>query len=177
MQPHMIRILAIDLDGTLLNREREISQPNLAAVSAAVLAGVTVVLASGRIRPSMAPFAHELGLHGAMICSNGAHVICVGERELLHRDRFATLERLGRVRDADAAAPEHAEDPVPPDYGPGGQVVPHGRRAYAAAGSDQRTRRRRPGAPVSGAAAARRPRAAVTSTTASPARLHGEPVS
>lgn len=80
----MIRLLAIDLDGTLLNQERQISIANQEAVAAAKRAGVMVVLASGRIEPSMAPFAAALGLDGAMICSNGAHVLGMHGTEILH---------------------------------------------------------------------------------------------
>lgn len=70
------RLLAIDLDGTLLNKEKKISQANIEAVKAAQDAGIIVVLASGRIRPSMLPFATTLGLdQGPMISGNGTHVM------------------------------------------------------------------------------------------------------
>lgn len=77
-----IKLLAIDLDGTLLDRTRNISNPNREAIADAVSAGVEVVLASGRFQPSMAPFAEALGLVGPMICSNGAHVIGRNRQEL-----------------------------------------------------------------------------------------------
>jgi Cof subfamily protein (haloacid dehalogenase superfamily) len=80
----MIRLVAIDLDGTMLSRERQIPERNKMAVQAASQAGVMVVLASGRIAPSMRPFADQLGLNGAMICSNGAHVTGRSGEELLH---------------------------------------------------------------------------------------------
>jgi len=80
----MIRLIAIDLDGTLLDHTRDIPAANIEAVSAARDAGVCVVLASGRIRPSMEPFAARLGLTGPMICANGAHVVGEAGREILH---------------------------------------------------------------------------------------------
>jgi Cof subfamily protein (haloacid dehalogenase superfamily) len=67
-----IKLLAIDLDGTLLTSDKKISKDNIRAIQLAKQAGVRVVLASGRIGPSMLPFATELGLdRGPMICGNG----------------------------------------------------------------------------------------------------------
>jgi len=78
----MIRLLAIDLDGTLLRSDRRISETNRSAIRRAQSAGITVLLASGRIRPSMQPFANELGLNGPMVCGNGTHAFIDGDREL-----------------------------------------------------------------------------------------------
>jgi len=70
-----IKLLAIDLDGTLLASDKRISQQNRAAIQVARQGGIRVVLASGRIGPSMLPFATELGLEqGPMICGNGTIV-------------------------------------------------------------------------------------------------------
>lgn len=44
----MYKLIALDMDGTLLNSEREISAENKAAIAAARAQGVVVVLASGR---------------------------------------------------------------------------------------------------------------------------------
>jgi Cof subfamily protein (haloacid dehalogenase superfamily) len=67
-----IKLLAIDLDGTLLTHDKRILAENAEAIRLAQEAGVTVVLASGRIPPSMAPFAAQLGLDaGPMISGNG----------------------------------------------------------------------------------------------------------
>jgi Cof subfamily protein (haloacid dehalogenase superfamily) len=69
-----IRLLAIDLDGTLLTRDKRILASSSEAIREAQDAGVTVVLATGRIRPSMVPFAKQLGLaDGPAICGNGTH--------------------------------------------------------------------------------------------------------
>ncbi len=73
---HRVRLIAIDLDGTLLTSDRQIHPDNLAAIRHARREGIVVVLASGRIRPSIAPFAAELELGaGPIICSNGAHIV------------------------------------------------------------------------------------------------------
>jgi len=78
----MIRLLAIDLDGTLLGPDRRISVANKVAIDRARAAGITVMLASGRIQPSMQPFADMLGLDGPMICGNGTHAFVSPGEEL-----------------------------------------------------------------------------------------------
>jgi Cof subfamily protein (haloacid dehalogenase superfamily) len=79
---HPIRLLALDLDGTLLNSERKLSPRNRDAVKAAVKQGVTVVLASGRIQSSLKPFADQMELNGPFVCGNGAHVVGTNMDEL-----------------------------------------------------------------------------------------------
>ncbi|HEY0865759.1 MAG TPA: Cof-type HAD-IIB family hydrolase [Fimbriimonas sp.] len=69
-----IRLLAVDLDGTLLTSGRVPHPDSAEAMRRAASAGVTVVLASGRIRTSMHPFAREVGLASPMISCNGAYI-------------------------------------------------------------------------------------------------------
>ena len=44
----MIKLIATDMDGTLLNAAHEISQPNIDAIKYAQEQGITVVIATGR---------------------------------------------------------------------------------------------------------------------------------
>lgn len=82
----MIRLLAIDLDGTLLTPSRTIHPKAIEAISRAKEAGVIVLLASGRIRPSMLKFAQVVGLaDGPMICGNGTHAMLSSTVELMCR--------------------------------------------------------------------------------------------
>ena len=48
MANHDIKVLALDLDGTLTNDQKEITPRTRAALDAALAQGVTIVLASGR---------------------------------------------------------------------------------------------------------------------------------
>ena len=57
-----IRVLALDLDGTLTNDQKEITPRTRAALERAMDQGVTVVLASGRPTAGVRPVAQELGL-------------------------------------------------------------------------------------------------------------------
>lgn len=88
----MIQLIAIDLDGTLLDSNRLIPQENTEAIRQAVKQGVVVVPASGRIGPSIKPFSDQLGLDGTMVCCNGAHVLS-GKQELLHVGLGADITR------------------------------------------------------------------------------------
>jgi Cof subfamily protein (haloacid dehalogenase superfamily) len=80
-----IRLLAIDLDGTLLNHALEVSPRDRDAVRAAVAAGVQVVLATGRMFRSTLPYAQQLGLNGPIINYQGAVVRDVGTGEVWFR--------------------------------------------------------------------------------------------
>ena len=59
-----IKLIALDLDGTLLTTDKKISQGNLAALKAAQQQGVKVVLTTGRPLKAMEFFLHELGTDG-----------------------------------------------------------------------------------------------------------------
>ncbi|WP_225049256.1 sugar-phosphatase [Lacticaseibacillus kribbianus] len=72
-----IRLVAIDLDGTLLNAAHGLDQVTIDAVRAAVAQGVRVVLCSGRALSGIAPFFPALGLGqlgDTVIAYNGALV-------------------------------------------------------------------------------------------------------
>ncbi len=88
----MIQLIAIDLDGTLLDSNRTIPQANIDAIVQATKQGVLVVPASGRIGPSIKPFSDQLGLDGTMVCCNGAHVLS-GNVELAHVGLSAEITR------------------------------------------------------------------------------------
>ncbi|TME45248.1 MAG: HAD family phosphatase [Chloroflexi bacterium] len=80
-----IRLLAIDLDGTLVNDRLEMDPRDVAAVKAASGAGVTVVLATGRMFKSSLRYAEPLGLKGPIINYQGAVVREIASGEVWHR--------------------------------------------------------------------------------------------
>ena len=67
-----IKLLAIDIDGTLLNREKVITQRTRDAIRAAQDANVIVTLATARRYETTIPFAAELGLKMPLILYDGA---------------------------------------------------------------------------------------------------------
>lgn len=69
-----IKLIASDMDDTLLNSSREISPRNEAAIKKAIDSGIVFTLASGRMYCSMRPYAEKLGLDVPLVCYNGALV-------------------------------------------------------------------------------------------------------
>ena len=67
-----IRLIAIDIDGTLLDSRGDVPARNRRAVRRALEAGIHVVLATGRAFHHAVPIASELGGDIALIVSNGA---------------------------------------------------------------------------------------------------------
>jgi len=71
-------LLALDLDGTLTNSQKEVTLRSRKAIDATLELGVCVTLASGRPVLGIAPLAHSLGLFGRnayMLAYNGAQLI------------------------------------------------------------------------------------------------------
>ena len=80
-----VRLLAIDIDGTLLNHQFEISAPDMAALRRLHTEEVEVVLVTGRRHTFALPIAQQLGFDLWLISSNGAVTRSLsGER--FHRD-------------------------------------------------------------------------------------------
>lgn len=57
----MIKLIALDMDGTLLSEKKELMQPQIDAIHKAVAAGVTVVLCTGRPLVGVKPYVQQLG--------------------------------------------------------------------------------------------------------------------
>jgi Cof subfamily protein (haloacid dehalogenase superfamily) len=67
-----VRLIAIDIDGTLLDSSVQITQANLQALRRAHEAGVEIVLETGRRHALALPIAQALGFEVCLISSNGA---------------------------------------------------------------------------------------------------------
>ncbi len=80
-----IRLIAIDLDGTLLNSKVELSDENRGALRRANDAGIEIVLGTGRRHDFALPIAESLGFEMWMFSSNGA-VTRSTRGETFHRD-------------------------------------------------------------------------------------------
>jgi Cof subfamily protein (haloacid dehalogenase superfamily) len=82
-----IRLLALDLDGTLVGEDLLLRERTRLAVAGAVRRGVHVAIVTGRMATSARPFADALGLDGPLIAYQGA----------LIRQMPGPGERLGRL--------------------------------------------------------------------------------
>lgn len=80
-----IRLLATDIDGTLLNPQFQISEGDLAALRQAHAAGIEIVLVTGRRHTFALPIAQQLGFDLWLISSNGAVTRSLSG-ETFHRD-------------------------------------------------------------------------------------------
>lgn len=70
-----IKLLALDLDGTLLDAESRLPEENRLAVQKARAAGLDVILVTGRSWRGAKPIYDQLGLSGPAICYLGALVV------------------------------------------------------------------------------------------------------
>lgn len=78
------RLIALDLDGTLLNSAMRVSDTNAEALRRVIADGVLVVLATSRWFGLAKRTADRLGIETPMICSNGAEARYPDGREILH---------------------------------------------------------------------------------------------
>ena len=92
-----IRLIAIDIDGTLLDTKVRLSEENRAALRRAHEAGVEIVLGTGRRHAFALPIAETLGFDLYLISSNGAVTRSISG-ELFHQDLLplATARKLSR---------------------------------------------------------------------------------
>jgi len=82
---HPIRLIAVDLDGTLLNSKVELSTENRDALNRAHEAGIEIVLGTGRRHDFALPIAKSLEFDLWLFSSNGA-VTRSTRDETFHRD-------------------------------------------------------------------------------------------
>jgi Cof subfamily protein (haloacid dehalogenase superfamily) len=80
------RLLAVDMDGTLLNQKSEVEPTTAQAVRAAVEAGIYVVLASGRAPRHMLDVHRQLALDTPIVAFNGALVYDAGRQQVIHHE-------------------------------------------------------------------------------------------
>jgi hypothetical protein len=80
-----IRLIAVDIDGTLLNPQFQISEADLTSLRQAHAQGIEVILVTGRRHLFALPIAQQLGFDLWLISSNGAITRSLGG-ETFHRD-------------------------------------------------------------------------------------------
>ena len=94
----MYKLVAIDLDGTLLNSYGEVSENTRKALKTIKSKGVEVVLASGRPISSTESLALELGVDNYLISGNGAAVYDIKKQKIVY-DRFLTKKQVLEIAD------------------------------------------------------------------------------
>lgn len=74
MEKQNIKLVALDMDGTLLNKAGEISEENRRAIKEAENEGVFVVLSTGRSYATCSDFAKSMELQSYLITVNGSEI-------------------------------------------------------------------------------------------------------
>ncbi len=104
----MYRLLAIDIDGTLMNSHNELTPATRAALARAAEAGIQVVLATGRRYSHALPLVEPLGIDVPLVTASGALVKDPVDHRTLYQARFEPRVLL----DAVAIVDRSGYDPV-----------------------------------------------------------------
>ncbi|NMB27099.1 MAG: HAD family phosphatase [Tissierellia bacterium] len=78
------KLIAIDMDGTLLNSQNKISERNIKALQEAIKRGIYVVLATGRILKSALYYSKFLESNNPIIACNGAIIYCGYGKDIIY---------------------------------------------------------------------------------------------
>ncbi len=91
----MIKLVAIDLDGTLLNQNHTVSKLNKKAINMVREKEIKVVLCSGRTIHNLLGFAKELGINGVtdyVVGYNGAGAVLVQNEEFIYSECLSGID-------------------------------------------------------------------------------------
>lgn len=94
------RLIATDLDGTLLRSDGTVSPASRDALAAATAAGAAHIVVTGRSVPWTRDVLEDLGYQGLAVCGQGAQVYDAGDRRLLTTvtlDRQVAALALARI--------------------------------------------------------------------------------
>ena len=89
----MYKLVAIDLDGTLLNSYGEVSEKNKEAIQKAKNKGAEIVIASGRPISSARSYAYEVGADNYIICGNGSVLYDMQKEEIIY-EKYLSKEKV-----------------------------------------------------------------------------------
>jgi Cof subfamily protein (haloacid dehalogenase superfamily) len=87
----MIKLLCMDMDGTLLNSKGEISKVNLDAIKNAHNKGVKVTICTGRIYTSARYYADLVGIKVPIIASNGSYIREKDRDEVIYKSVLSKI--------------------------------------------------------------------------------------
>ena len=98
------KLIAFDLDGTLLNSKGKILESSKKAIKAAEKQGIKIVLVTGRHHVAARPYHWELGLDTPAICCNGAYIMDFKQPEPVYsnplsKEQARRIIRIARERD------------------------------------------------------------------------------
>ncbi|WP_347231089.1 HAD-IIB family hydrolase [Paenibacillus sp. DMB5] len=94
------KLIALDVDGTLLNDDHKLSDENKEAIAEVTRQGGQIVLCTGRSPQNSIPFMEELGLEGYVLGHNGGATVSVSDRKVL--DQYG-MDGRGSIRISNTA--------------------------------------------------------------------------
>lgn len=92
----MYKLVAIDLDGTLLNSYGQISEENRESLKKAQKNKIDIVLASGRLLNSVKNISSDLGQNKYIICGNGSLIYDLQKEEIIY-DKFIEKNKVLQI--------------------------------------------------------------------------------
>ncbi len=92
------KMIAIDIDGTLLNSNSELTQKTIEVLREATKRGIYVVLTSGRISTNVKNFCEKIGANQYLISENGASIINLQTGEIEYSN-YLSKETVNKVLD------------------------------------------------------------------------------
>jgi len=89
----MYKLVAVDLDGTMLNQYGIVTENTKNAIKKAIEKGVEIVIASGRPIDSIKAIAKEIGSEKYFIAGNGSLIYDIQKDEIIY-DKFLSKEKV-----------------------------------------------------------------------------------
>lgn len=88
------RIIALDLDGTLLTQTKQILPESLNVLTQARQKGIKVVIVTGRHHVAIKPFYHALQLDTPALCCNGTYIYDFHQQQVLQKNPLTLPQSL-----------------------------------------------------------------------------------
>src|SRR5688572_22799282 len=102
----MLRLVASDIDGTLVRADKTASERTRRALEQIQEAGVVVVLVTARPAHTAELLANAIGVSGLVLCSNGAVVYDLARQEIVRHTPLAVETARHLIVALRAAVPE-----------------------------------------------------------------------
>jgi Cof subfamily protein (haloacid dehalogenase superfamily) len=114
------RLLALDLDGTLLRSDHTVDPRDISAIRELQAAGVTVTIATGRLQSGATAAARACAIEGTIACVEGSHLVELATNttvahhampDAIVREAISAHGLAGFVFDAEGIHHDHAGAP------------------------------------------------------------------
>lgn len=94
----MYKLVAIDLDGTMLNSYGEVTSRTISTIKNTLKKGINVVIASGRTIDSIYGIADEIGAKKYIIAGNGAVIYDINKQDIIYEKSLSKLKALNIIK-------------------------------------------------------------------------------